>query len=101
MFKVSTHKTCHRPGCHSGVVMDDDTYFEGYERDVVYQPCECHPSHCPTCHGTGWAPEEIAEKQNKDDCPDCNGGWRGEAEHPDYRYADPEQWKLDRAEDAA
>lgn len=99
MFNVSKHNGCGREGCHAGVAMDDDTYFEGYARDVVYPPCSCHPKFCKTCGGTGWAPEEIAAKQNKDDCPDCDGsGWRGEAEHPDYRYVDPEQWKQDTAE---
>lgn len=71
MFDVSICTSCHRPGCHCGVVMDDDTYFEGYAHDTVYPPCECHPKFCKTCNGTGWAPEEIADKINSDDCPDC------------------------------
>ena len=97
MFKVSKHAGCGRGGCHNGVLMDDDTYYEGYERDVIYPPCVCHPKYCKTCEGIGIAPEEIAARQNCDDCPDCNAGWRGDAEHPDHRYTDPEQWAADMA----
>lgn len=101
MFKVSTHAGCGQSGCHAGVVMDDDTYYEGYEHDVVYPPCSCHPNFCPTCSGTGWAPERLAIEHDRDDCPDCDGGWRGDALHPDHRYSDPAQWKKDMAEEVS
>lgn len=92
-MKVSTHTGCGQSGCHHGVAMDDDEYFEGYARDTIYPPCICHPKFCKTCHGTGWAPEEIAEKINSDDCPDCRAGWTGDGpEHPDCRYEDPKAW---------
>lgn len=102
MFKVSIQKGCGDGGCHGGVAMDDDTYFEGYERDVIYPPCRCHPKFCVTCCGTGIAPDDIAVCQSSDDCPDCESGWRGDGpEHPDHRYSDPEQWEQDMAEIAA
>lgn len=95
MFKVSAHTGCGKEGCHSGVAMDDDTYFEGYERDVIYPPCSCHPSYCPTCKGSGLTEDDDGESG---DCPDCESGWRGECEHPDYRYSDPEAWRAEMAE---
>lgn len=83
-FDVSRQPDCPL-GCHAGIVMDDDEYYEGYQRDVVYPPCECHPKHCNVCGGTGWCPPEIAH--TSDDCPKCDGtGWLGAPEHPDDRY---------------
>jgi len=89
-FLTSTHAGCGKEGCHAGVAMSDDEFYEGYARDTIYPPCRCHPKFCATCSGTGWAPEAIAAKQDCDDCPDCDGcGWRGDPEHPDDRYDCP------------
>lgn len=65
-------------GCHDGVLMDDDEYFEGWQQDVIYPPCPHNPAMCGTCCGSGEAPEKVAARLMQDDCPDCNGtGWRG------------------------
>lgn len=61
-------------GCHEGVLMDDDTYFEGWQPDVIYQPCYFNPFSCQFCKGTGVAPKEY---HLSEDCPSCDGtGWK-------------------------
>ncbi|ADJ22980.1 hypothetical protein Hden_1167 [Hyphomicrobium denitrificans ATCC 51888] len=96
-FIVSKQSGCGKEGCHAGVAMDDDTYFEGYEPDVIYRPCQCHPKCCPTCGGSGEKEVDFGTA----DCPDCNAGWRGDAEHPDCRYSDPATWREMMAENDA
>lgn len=71
-------------GCHDGVLMDDDTYHEGWQRDVVYPPCSYNPVACVTCQGSGEAPPLMAEAFSQDDCVDCAGsGWEdGQCQWP-------------------
>ena len=89
MFLTSNRPSCGE-GCQNGVAMDDDTYFEGWELDVVYPPCTCHPKHCKTCGGSGWCPQDI--QHDSDDCPTCGGdGWIGEPEHPAPQEAHPNE----------
>lgn len=97
-FKVSTHAGCGKEGCHSGVAMDDDEYFEGYAHDTIYPPCSCHPKYCPTCRGSGMTEEDDDGAWG--DCPDCRAGWRGSPEHPDCRYSNPDAWREFLKEDA-
>jgi hypothetical protein len=89
-------------GCHDGVLMDDDTYCEGWQPDVVYPPCPYNPAACVSCQGTGEAPPVIADQ---DDCPDCKGtGWvagkprwptpETQCQHEDMRSGQP--WRCSR-----
>jgi hypothetical protein len=80
-FLISTRRSCGE-GCQNGITMDDDVYAEGWEPDVVYPPCSCHPKHCKMCRGSGRCPEDVLH--DSDDCPTCGGnGWLGAPEHPD------------------
>lgn len=93
-FVVSTQPGCGSEGCHAGVAMSDDEFFEGYAPDLIYKPCACHPKACIRCRGAGWASEDVAEAQGSDDCAACDGsGWIGAPEHPDFRYSDPVAWR--------
>ena len=78
-------------GCHNGVWMDDDEYAEGWQPDVIYQPCPNNPKGCKKCKGTGTVFTWSADKTGRyhHDCPNktCGGtGWKGEPQYPDDRY---------------
>ena len=71
--------------CFDGVIMDADKYHEGFELDVIYQPCPCHPKYCHHCKGSGKAAYDVFEDHVNvhTDCDKCNGtGWLGEPELP-------------------
>lgn len=68
-------------GCHDGVWMDDDEYYEGWASDTIYHPCPNHPKFCKKCHGSG----SLVDKDGAQyDCTNktCQSGWKGEPEWP-------------------
>lgn len=124
-FLVSTQPSCGRHGnlgdwgpsvtgyqqdheCFAGIWMDADAYYEGYRKDEIYGPCQCHPKHCKTCSGTGWVEvqantlpdcEDEGEEPVSIECEACEGsGWIGEPEHPDDRYCEGYEPELDETE---
>ena len=83
-FVISKNKGCSNECCFNGVIMDADTFYEGFDRDLIYPPCECNPKHCKACEGTG----ELETGLGVEDCEHCGGtGWLGQPEHPDERYS--------------
>ncbi len=93
VFPISIQKGCKRRNgdveCFSGVAMDCDVFHEGYQKDVIYPPCPCHPKHCKPCRGQGLIEKWKGTNRYSIECKKCKGtGWLGDAEHPDDRYAD-------------
>lgn len=70
--------------CHEGILIDADEYAEGWQRDVIYQPCSCNPKFCMRCRGIGM----IVDDEGAGDCPHCNCGWVGEIEYLSEPTAD-------------
>ena len=64
-------------GCHDGVHMDDDEYFEGWQADTLYHPCPHNSARCRKCKGTG-------STKDGGECRPCHGtGWKnGDAQWP-------------------
>lgn len=73
-------------GCHDGVWMDDDEYYEGWAPDTIYPPCPNHPKSCKKCGGNGslrkW--NEALGCYDVTDCPNktCQSGWKGAPQWP-------------------